>query len=158
MFRFALSVVRNSCNFIFLLTLLLSCESPRQPEFRYLENIRISEISAKNISIDGSAVFYNPNAFPLQLLETDIQVAIDGKWLGKVTVPESTHIEASKEFTLPLALSFPAGKLFKNIGSMFILLSKKTVNLRYQGFIRVKIKGITIKIPIENQQDILIGK
>ncbi len=152
------SILKKSLAFTLVFGLLLSCEPPKQPIFRYLENIKFSEISPQNINIHGSAVFYNPNTFPLELVETDIQVALDDRWLGKVAVLENISIEASKKFSLPLALSLPTDKFFENVGDMFALLSRKTVNLRYRGFIRVKVRGITFRVPIEEQQQVQLRK
>ncbi|MEJ2006239.1 MAG: hypothetical protein P8X57_15040 [Cyclobacteriaceae bacterium] len=67
------------------LLLLGSCTRPEDaPEFRYVENVKVSSVSDKEAFLNADAVFYNPNDVSMTLRGVDVDVLIEGREVGRI--------------------------------------------------------------------------
>ena len=139
--------------FIFTL-IFIACEAPKKPQFLYLEDIRISEITFSSITIEGDAIFYNPNSFSLELVETDIQLSIGKSHIGKVLMAESISIKGEQNFSIPLKIDIPTKNIVDSMGNLSSLILKQEVDLHFRGWIKVQVKGFNFKIPIRQSKTV----
>jgi hypothetical protein len=60
-----------------------------------------------------------------------------------------------EEFSVPLRLTFNPNKIFDNVLSGIMgVLSNKKFTVKYKGYIKAKVAGITVKVPVSQKADI----
>ena len=60
-------------------------------------------------------IYYNPNNFGLQLRYTDLDIFIDGNYLGHSSQDYQITIQRLSEFILPLQINLDMQNLLKNV-------------------------------------------
>jgi LEA14-like dessication related protein len=96
----------------------------------------------------GEAVFYNPNPQRMKLKEINIEVFVDGEKSAHANQKPNSLIPAHDEFTVPLEIRLS----MKKIGlwdTVLDILSGKKYEIHYKGYIRVRIHGFAVKVPID---------
>ena len=149
------SYLKTILFFVLSLSFMVSCSPPKEPEFRDVTNVNVKNFSTSSVTISADAILYNPNKMAAVLKEINVVVWIDGKEVGTVQQESNIEVKGMEEFAVPLELSFSPNKIFDNVlsGAMS-LLSNKKFTIEYKGYIRVKIAGITIKVPVNDKTSI----
>ncbi len=117
--------MKNSLRHILLLSLpllllLASCREPKDLEYRDFKNLKVEKIGAAASMIKMDLVYYNPNNFGLQLKLTDLDIYVDGNYLGHSLQEYQIHIPKRGEFTLPVQVEVDMKNLLKNVLSTFL--------------------------------------
>jgi LEA14-like dessication related protein len=139
--------------FLFILLLFSSCVPKEQVILRNIKDVKVDAGIDGNAKLNAIAVFYNPNPLRMKLKEIDVQVFVDGKKSAQAKQKFNFQIPAQEEFSVPLEVQLA----LKEIGLLDTLLSLfggKKYDIRYVGFVRVKVHGITIKVPIDYKDEI----
>lgn len=143
---------KTSFLFIFFL-LLSSCVPKEQVVLRNIKDVIVDAGIDGNAKLNAVAIFYNPNAIRMKLKEIDVEVMVDGKKSAHARQKFNFEIPAKAEFSVPLEVQLA----LKEIGLLDTLLSLfggKKYEIRYVGFVRVKVHGIAIKVPIDYKDEI----
>ena len=143
---------KTSFLFIFFL-LLFSCVPKEQVVLRNIKDVIVDAGIDGNAKLNAVAIFYNPNAIRMKLKEIDVEVMVDGKKSAHARQKFNFEIPAKAEFSVPLEVQLA----LKEIGLLDTLLSLfggKKYEIRYVGFVRVKVHGIVIKVPIDYKDEI----
>ena len=143
---------KTSFLFIFFL-LLFSCVPKEQVVLRNIKDVIVDAGIDGNAKLNAVAIFYNPNAIRMKLKEIDVEVMVDGKKSAHARQKFNFEIPAKAEFSVPLEVQLA----LKEIGLLDTLLSLfggKKYEIRYVGFVRVKVHGIAIKVPIDYKDEI----
>ncbi len=143
---------KTSFLFIFFL-LLSSCVPKEQVVLRNIKDVIVDAGIDGNAKLNAVAIFYNPNAIRMKLKEIDVDVMVDGKKSAHARQKFNFEIPAKAEFSVPLEVQLA----LKEIGLLDTLLSLfggKKYEIRYVGFVRVKVHGIVIKVPIDYKDEI----
>jgi LEA14-like dessication related protein len=127
---------------------------PGEPvQFRSVKNITLDVGTSGEAMLKGDAVFYNPNNVRMKLREIRLEVWVDGK--------QSALIDQKPELVIPAASVFSASveaKLsLKEMGllnTVLNLFGGKKYDIEYRGYLRVRVHGITVKVPIEYRDDV----
>jgi len=103
--------------------------------------------------LKAEAVFYNPNNVRGQLKSIDVEIFVNGKKAGLVKREYHVRIPARGEFTVPLEVKLN----LKELGTMETLLGVlggKKFDVQYSGDLRVKYRGLPIKVPVDYKSEI----
>ncbi len=146
--------IKSTLLFLSLLFIISSC-SVKQPEFRGVENLKLDLKSTDEVKLNGDAIFFNPNKATFYINEINVKVFVDDKEISSLIDNETRKAEPNSEFRIPLDLRFPTSKLYDNvISGLFSLASGKKFEVKYDGYIRGKAFGISVKVPVRSSQRI----
>lgn len=135
-----------------------ACSKPAQPEYLRTENVKVVKANLKEVVVSADMVFHNPNSMGLTVAGMDIKLHANEIEARHLVQELEQKVEADSEFTLPVLMNFPAGKIFQkeNLGDILSgvldALSGKEVELQYLGSVKVKIGGIPISIPVSHKE------
>lgn len=135
--------------FVFSIPIILSsCREPKDLEYREFRNLKLPTLgfSCTQLSID--LIFFNPNNFSLELCNTDLDIFLDGNYLGHSFQNLQVAIPRKDIFTLPLLLDIDMKNLLKN---GFTSLLNKTVTIRMVGKIKLSKAGVKKSFPVDYQ-------
>ena len=136
-----------------LLLLLSSCGSLKEPEFRSIENVRVTRLGTKESSLALDLQYYNPNKSGLKLKEAEGDAWLDGNLLGHFTIDTLINIPPVADFSLPVKLQLDMSQVLKN--SLLTFLNPE-VMIKVEGKAKVGKGGFYIRYPLryEGKQDI----
>jgi len=134
-------------SFIFLAFYLLlsSCRAPQELVYKDFKNFSIEKLGFSSSSVKMDLVYYNPNNFGLQLKRTDLDIFIDGNYLGHTIQDYQVTIPKRADFTIPLKIDVDMKNILKNaIGSLF----GQEVTVRVIGKIKVGKANVYKSFPV----------
>jgi len=140
--------MRNKLVFFSLLLLAASCVPKEQIVLRVIRNVTIDAGLDGEPLLKGEAVFYNPNNARMKLKEVNVDVFVDGKKSAVVKQKFNAVIRPQSEFTVPLEIQLS----LKDIGlldTLFSLLGGKQYEIHFLGNIRIHVRGIPIRVPVD---------
>lgn len=137
-----------------MIVLTISCQKPMAPDFKSIENVKVSLNGFTSADLNCNANFYNPNSNKIILKKVNIDVNVDGKYLTNISEEFDLEIAPETDFTVPVDVNIP----FKNINIQDALaLMKNTVGekaFHFEGNIKVKMYGLNFNIPIDHMENI----
>lgn len=140
--------MRNKLVFFSFLLLATSCVPKEQIVLRVIRNVTIDTGLDGEPLLKGEAVFYNPNSTRMKLKEINVDVFVDGKKSAIVKQKFNALIKPRSEFTVPLEIQLS----LKDIGlldTLFSLLGGKQYEIHFLGNIRIHVRGIPVKVPVD---------
>ncbi len=123
----------------------ISCGSLKEPEFRSIENAKMSSYSLSEINARIDLGFYNPNKDRLKLKKAEGDIWADNTPMGSFSIDTLLKIEGNSNFVLPVDLKLKVDKAVAGSLGNFL---KKEVTLRIEGTARVGKGLIFINYPI----------
>ena len=140
------------------LVFLSACSRPVRPEFRAVDEIRITDIVEGSFVLEGTAVFFNPNDFGGTLTGSDLEVTVDGFDLGRIEHRGPVDIEAGKQFDLPLLVEIPISEFVDEkgglLGAVLSAFVEKEVPIRFDGKVTVDLAGLEVDVPVDYTETI----
>jgi len=124
---------------------LFSCGSVKEPDFKSIENVRISKFGLNESTFSLDLRYFNPNKFRIKLQNAEGDAWIENNFLGHFSMDTLIHIPANGEFSLPVKLQVDMGKIFKN--SLVAFLAKEVV-VKIEGKARLGKGLVFINYPI----------
>ena len=128
-----------------LLIFASSCQAPRELEYREFKNLKIEKIGFGGSSLKVDVIYYNPNNFGLQLKYTDLDIFIDGNYLGHSSQDYQITIKKLSEFTMPLQINLEMQNLLKN--TLPTLLGKE-VTVKITGKVKIGKANVYKTFPV----------
>lgn len=142
---------------LLLMFFVAACSSPKDFEFKGLQEIKIDKISMGKNKIQAKIKYYNPNNFSMVLKQIDCDILMNNQPFTKVHLDTNYVIPANAQFMVPAQMEFEMSVLVKN--SMDILFNKP-IKLNIKGNATLS-KGIftrTIPIAFETTQKLNLGE
>lgn len=130
---------------LFLIVLSVSCRAPKDLEYRDFKNLTVKQLGFGSSTINVDLIYYNPNNFGLQLKNTDLDIYIDGSFLGHSSQEYQITIPKRAEFTLPFQVEVDMKNVFKN--ALSTILSKE-VMVKVTGTVRLGKANIYKTFPV----------
>ena len=131
---------------VLLLSILMTgCRIPKEFVYRDFKNFKLDNVGFASTKVKVDLVYYNPNNFGLQLKSTDLDVFIDGNYLGHTTQEFQIGISKLKDFTIPLAIDVDMKNVFKN---GFATLFNKKVTVKVTGKVKVGKANVFRSFPV----------
>ncbi len=97
--------------FVFIMS---SCREPKELEYRDFKNLSTEKLGFSTSTIKLDLIYYNPNNFGLELKRTDLDIFVNGNYLGHTAQEYQIHIPKKAEFTLPLSIDVDMKNAYKN--------------------------------------------
>ncbi len=94
--------------------LLTGCREPKELEYRDFKNLSTEKLGFSTSTIKVDLVYFNPNNFGLELKRTDLDIFINGNYLGHTAQEHQIHIPKKGEFSLPLTIEVDMKNAYKN--------------------------------------------
>ncbi|WP_378172906.1 hypothetical protein [Aquimarina sp. SS2-1] len=137
---------------------ITSCSLSKKPEFKYVANIDVKNVSMRNITIQADAVFHNPNNLSGKLSVEDVHVFVDNIDVGSIHSQEF-EVPSKKEFTVPLEGTFSLAKIYdenKNnlLGSVLKMVQTDSLLIQYKGNMRYRLGSFSYSYNINKEQKI----
>lgn len=136
--------------------LIISCSSPKDFEFKGLQDIKIEKISMGKNKINAKIKYFNPNNFSMVLKQIDCDILMNNQPFTKVHLDTNFVIPANASFMIPAQMEFEMSSLVKN--SMDLIFNKP-IKLNIKGNATLS-KGIftrTVPIAFESNQKLNLG-
>lgn len=136
--------------------LIISCSSPKDFEFKGLQDIKIEKISMGKNKINAKIKYFNPNNFSMVLKQIDCDILMNNQPFTKVHLDTNFVIPANANFMVPAEMEFEMSSLVKN--SMDLIFNKP-IKLNIKGNATLS-KGIftrTVPIAFESNQKLNLG-
>ena len=138
--------MRGSKSIVMLLVILLAgCAKPKSLIYKDVKNFRLRSIKLTEPIFAADVRFYNPNNYPLTLKHADVDVYINNKFTGKVTLDSTFTIPKRDTFLLPVSINVALNGAFNNA---LQLLLKKEVLIKLQGSAKAGRGVMLVNIPI----------
>jgi len=143
---------------MFTLSIILLCSACKKPQpliFNEIKNVKIAKINNGKLMLTADAHYHNPNHMKGKLTDTNLDVWLDGKKVGKINQAEMVKIPANEDFSIPLQAELSTNLLSNNwLGSIVSFLQDGKVPLNIKGDLTVKILEIPLTIPVDQTEEI----
>lgn len=140
--------------FLFLLLVLVtSCVPKEEVVLRSIKNEKLETAEDGNQILKADAIFYNPNNVRMKLKEINVEVFVNGKKSAQAEQKFNSLIKAKSEFTVPLEVKLS----LKDLGlldTILAFLGGKKYEIRFTGYLRIKVHGFTFKVPIDHKEEL----
>lgn len=93
---------------------LIGCKEPKELEYRDFKNLSTEKLGFATSTIKLELVYFNPNNFGLELKRTDLDIFINGTYLGHTAQEHQIHIPRKGVFDLPLLIDVDMKNAYKN--------------------------------------------
>lgn len=132
--------------FCTLLTVLqLSCAAPKPIEYRDFKSFSVDKLGFSQSTVRMDLVYFNPNKVGLQLKRTDLDIFIDGTYLGHTAQEWQITIPKKQEFSIPIKIDVDMKNLLKNGWNT---LTRKEVLVKVTGKVKVGKANVFISYPV----------
>jgi LEA14-like dessication related protein len=147
-----LSVFRLSAlALILLICSSAGCNKVKELEYRGIKQTKIESIGLNQSAIRIDLGYFNPNAFGLDVKETNLSVYLNDKFIAIADQPEKTQIPKLAEFVFPVIAHFePLNILGTAFGSIFSRSNKLTI----QGSAKIGKGGVYIRVPVSITENV----
>ena len=119
---------------VIIIALATSCQAPKDLVYRDFKNLKVEKVGFSSSTLKVDLIYYNPNNFALQLNHTDLDIFIDGDYLGHSSQEYQITIPRLAEFTLPLEVAIDMKNIIKNA---FTTLLGKEVMVKVTGKVKL---------------------
>lgn len=147
------TVVSFSWIVAFLMTAAFSCVPKEEVVFKGVKNILVASDQENQPVLTAEALFYNPNTVRMKLKEIYVDVMVNGKPSAQVRQQFKLSIPAKSDFSVPVTAQLSIKELGL-LDTIVNLLGGKKYNIQYEGYVRIAVHGVTIKVPFTYQEEI----
>jgi LEA14-like dessication related protein len=140
--------------FFLLVIALQGCRVYRNVEFKGVKETRFTSFNVQGVSCEFHVEVYNPNPYKISLMQSDVNLFLEGTRLGKVQIPESAVLQAEKTTRLTLTCTAEPSSIPKIVGGAIGLVFKKDIVIEGKGSVKAKAFLITKTVPVEFTQRI----
>ena len=141
----------------FLAFLVWSCVPKEQVVFSSVNNLTLDVGLGGNPVLKGDAIFFNPNKLKATLKEIKVEVLVDGKKAALVDQQMELLVRGNSDFTVPLEAKLDV-KEFGLIDAVIGFFGGKSYQIEMTGYLRVKARGVMIKVPVKYSQEVKLSK
>ncbi len=131
--------------FFLSLVVLFSCSSVKEPDFKAIENVRVSRFGAKESSLNLDILYHNPNKFRVKLKRAEGDAWLDSNYLGHFIIDSTVRIEPASDFRLPVTLQMDMTYFFQNTAAIFL---NKEVLVKIEGKAKLSKGAISARYSI----------
>jgi LEA14-like dessication related protein len=138
-------------SFIALLVLVLSsCLEYKEVEVVKIVDVGVKDISTKGVDVEVAMQIKNPNKYNISIVDSDLNLFLKGQKMGTANIKEKVTLKKKSNevyrFTIQSDLKDIASG---GLSVMMGLITQSSMELKVQGDIKAKAKGISKSIPID---------
>lgn len=125
--------------------LLPSCRIVKEPEFKRMQNLNLSQIGLSESTLTAELVYFNPNKFGYKIRGFEAEIEVNNRKLGRSISSREINVDKMASFRIPVELKINMRNLPLNSWN---LLTKDSITFSANGFVMVGVKGIFKQIPV----------
>ena len=130
------------------------CRVYSDVEFKGVKETRFTSFNAQGVSCEFDVEVYNPNPYKITLMQSDVNLFLEGTRLGKVQLPESAVLHAENSTILKLTCTAEPSSVPKIVGGAIGLVFKKDGVIEGKGMVTAKASLVTKTVPVAFTQRI----
>lgn len=139
--------------------LLSGCFDYDDVVYQGFENIKISKPVQGQTTISFNIKLDNPNKYKIKIKPSDLTIFLGGQELGEVHLKETLVIDKKSSKSYPLTIDAKIKDIAKSgLGGLIELATKQTVSIRFKGFVRGSVYGVTQKRYVDQTKEIETGQ
>jgi hypothetical protein len=135
---------------------LLACVPKEEIVFKGVSDIAVDISDAGKPILKANGYFFNPNKVKMKLKEVDVEVFVDGTKSATVKHELDVTIAGQSDFSVPIVAALVL-KQNSLLDAVVGLLGGKKYEIVFKGYIRVRVHGITIKVPVSQKQELKLN-
>ena len=126
--------------------LLSSCSVYKEVEVHEVPDVQLVEFGADGMDLTIWVDIENPNWYKVHLTETEIEVFLEGKSLGNITLNETLIVPKKSRSVQPMAIHSSISSLDALLGNIFTLLFKEKFEVVGRGYVKGRAFFIVRKV------------
>ena len=137
--------------FLALQIFLVSCKSKFKPlEYRKIDDFKFETFDLRKINLKAKLALYNPNAVGVDLLDSDVDVYINDRLLGKSKQVQPTRVSRISEFAIPLEVEVETGKVnLSFLKGLWESMQNGKVKVNIKGKCKLRKMAVPFTLPID---------
>ena len=128
-----------------VLLLLASCAKPQNLVYKRVSNFYVSALGVNGTGIGADVVLYNPNKYPLDIKDADLDLFLNNRPSGKAVLNDRVTIPARDSVAVPVLVEAGLGNLV-NAGMQ--LMKNPEVMVKLNGTVKAGRGGVFVRVPI----------
>ncbi len=141
-----------------MFTVMTNCSVSKKPVFKYIDDIKVKNVSLRNVTFSADAIFENPNHINGTLSVDDIHVFVDNIDVGTLSSKEF-DVVSKGEFTIPLEGTFSLSKIYKKnknnlLENVLKMAQTDSILIEYKGVIRYHLGSFSYPYKVNTEQKI----
>ncbi|MEO7800801.1 MAG: LEA type 2 family protein, partial [Ginsengibacter sp.] len=109
------------------------------------KNLEIESLGFEKSTVRLDLEYFNPNNFSLQLRRTELDINVNGSYLGKSISDTLINIPRRDTFTLPIKFDVDMKNLFKNA---FNTLAGNEIIVKVSGKLKIGKANVFMNMPV----------
>ena len=135
--------------FLLAVVVLQGC-IPKDPVIlKNVVNPTLIRSEGSNFLLRADAILFNPNKGRIRLKEIQIKIFVNDKETALINQKLNTVIQPNSEFSVPLEVQL-ALKEIGIVDTLLGMLGGKSINVNYKGFVRARVNGVPVKVPVDH--------
>jgi len=135
---------------------LFACVPKEEIVFKGVSDIAVDLSDTGRPILKANGYFFNPNNGKMRLKEVNVEVFVDGIKSATVKHRLDVAIAGKSDFSVPIVADLVI-KQNNFLDAVVGLLGGKKYDVVFKGYIRVRVHGITIKVPVSQKQELKLN-
>lgn len=144
----------NIVVFILFVGLLSSCSIYKQVDIGGVNNVDFKGMVDNKVKLQLKVPIENPNAYKLKIKDMDLDVHINGKYLGKMKNSKEIVVEKKSNQVQDFPVEIHVKNMLGSMGLFYKLRKSSSVEMKIEGTIKVKAVMRTKTIKVSEVQNI----
>ena len=139
-----------------MIFLLLSCKNIQDVTVEGVRNVKLGDLSDKEVHCTMDLLVKNPNGFGIKLKDLDANIKLEGKDIGTIELERTAKLKAQEISRVPLEFTITSDSWKTFLGSAMKLIFKDSLKMGVSG--SLKAKALMVGKRIEFNQEQVISK
>jgi LEA14-like dessication related protein len=124
-------------------------------EYRKLTDIKFETFTFSKIVLKTNLQLYNPNSIGVDVVDSDMDIYINDKLIGKSKQVQPTRVNRISEFALPIEVEVETAQLdLSYLKDLWEKSQKGKVKVSVKGICKLRKMAVPIKLPIDYTDDV----
>jgi len=124
--------------FISILILLSGCNAYKSVEIGEIKDFKFKGLTDNIVTLDLNIPIKNMNGFNLKVKSMDIDISVNGKYVGKMTNPSKIIIPKNFDSIQTFPVQIEVKNILASSMTFYKLKNAKNINIQIEGKIKVK--------------------
>ena len=139
---------------IFITLLLSGCKVYQPVNISNVDNVDFKGIVNNKISLELKVPIENPNWYKIKIKSMDLDVTVNGKYLGKMKNNEEIIIPAKSDTVQIFPVDIYVKNLLGSMSTLYKMRKAKSVEMKIEGTMKVKAFLSAKTIEISEKQNV----
>lgn len=142
----------------FSVLMLQACVSYSDVEFLGMQGYKINKFTGEELELELMAKLKNPNNYRIKVVDTDMNIFINGAESGKAVLGNKVILKRQSEETHKILIKAQLKNAFSSgLTGLLSMFTGQPMKVGIKGDIKARAMGISKKVPMEFEQNITPG-